>query len=295
MGRDAHSISVGNLSQRLAVPPGKDELHGLAVTLNEMLWRIESEVQRMMQFTEDASHELRTPLTLIHSAAEFSLRAKRTEQESTDAFGRILRESARTTRLIGDLLTLARTGELRLSTVGLSASIRFAAGQLADSAQAKSIEVTLDLPTEDICVTADESALGRLLLILLDNALKYTEACGRVSVTLTRKDEKACVVIADTGIGISSADLPHIWDRFWRADKVRSRNAGGTGLGLSIARAIANQHGAELSVVSTPGQGSQFTLSLRSVPAPSIELERTPCLPAPVSRKPLPINRFETR
>jgi len=273
MGRDAHQISVGNLSQRLAVPPGKDELHELAVTLNEMLGRIDGEVQRIMQFTEDASHELRTPLTLIHSAAEFSLRGKRTEQELLDALGRVLRESARTTRLIGDLLTLARTGEVRFEAVDLTALIRFAAGQLSEDAQSKRIDVSLDLPADEVYVTADESSLGRLLLILLDNALKYTEAGGRVSVMLTRHAESACVVVADTGIGISETDLPHIWDRFWRADKVRSRSAGGTGLGLAIARATANQHGAELSVESVPGQGSRFQLRLRIVPAPSTEQE----------------------
>src|SRR5215831_10683191 len=150
MGRDSHKISVGNLSQRLPVPPGKDELHELAVTLNEMLARIDGEVQRMLQFTEDASHELRTPLTLIHTAAEFSLRGKRTEQELLDALGRILRESVRTTRLIGDLLTLARAGELRFETVDLTALIRFTAGQLADYAQSKRIDVTLDLPADEV-------------------------------------------------------------------------------------------------------------------------------------------------
>jgi signal transduction histidine kinase len=273
MGRDAHKITVGNLSQRLAVPAGKDELHELAVTLNEMLGRIDGEVQRMIQFTEDASHELRAPLTLIHSAAEFSLRGKRTEQELLDALGKVLRESARTTRLIGGLLTLARTGEMRLETVDLTALIQSTAGRLADSAQARSIDVTFDLSREDVYVTADESSLGRLFLILLDNALKYTEAGGHVSIVLKRQSESACVIIADTGIGIAAMDLPKIWDRFWRADKVRSRNAGGTGLGLAIARAIANQHGAELSVESTPGHGSRFQLRLHAVPAPSTEQE----------------------
>jgi signal transduction histidine kinase len=268
IGRDAHKISAGNLSQRLAVPPGKDELHELAITLNEMLGRIDGEVQRMMQFTEDASHELRTPLTLIRSAAEFALRGKRTEQELIDALGRVLRESGRTIRLISDLLTLARAGELRFETVDLAALIRSAAGQLADAAQAKRIDLTLDLPGEDVYVRADESSLGRLLLILLDNALKYTEAGGRVSIILTRQAERACIIVADTGIGIAEKDLPYIWDRFWRADKVRSRNAGGTGLGLAIAQVTANQHGAELSVESIPGQGSRFQLRIQTADGP---------------------------
>ena len=316
MGRDAHNISVGNLSHRLAVPPGKDELHELAVTLNEMLARIDGEVQRMMQFTEDASHELRTPLTLIHSAADFSLRGKRTEQELLDALRRILRESGRTTRLIGDLLTLARAGGLRFETVDLAGLIRTTAGQLADYAQARQIGVTLDLPADPVYVMADESSLGRLLLILLDNALKYTDAGGRVSITLSpltrspspaaahresaapwiagcpavngsQQGECARVIVADTGIGIAEKDLPHIWDRFWRADKVRSRNAGGTGLGLAIARATAHQHDAELTVESSPGEGSTFQLLIPTATGPRAEpAEKSDLLARP---NPLPL------
>jgi heavy metal sensor kinase len=268
MSRDAHRISIGNLSQRLDVPAGNDEIQKLAITLNEMLGRIDGEVQRMLQFTEDASHELRTPLTLIHSAAEFSLRGKRTEGELLDALRSILRESARTARLIGDLLTLARVGELRLETVDLRALIGSTVARLADFARQKRILVTLDLPDEEVYANADESSLGRLLLILLDNALKYTDEGGRVAVVLTQQAQAASVIFADTGIGIAGKDLPHIWDRFWRADKVRSRNSGGTGLGLAIARSIANQHGAEIRVESRLGEGSRFHLHIRAVGRP---------------------------
>ena len=266
--RDARLITIGHLSRRLEVPRAKDELQRLTQTLNDMLDRIEKSVVKMVQFTADASHELRAPLTLIHTAAEYSLRRERDSEELLDAMRKISRESERTNRLVDDLLVLARadsgTDELRITPADLTAVARDAYEQVLTLAIPKGIEVSIDVPSKPVIVQGDEHALGRLLLILLDNAVKYTSAGGRIGLQVRAKESYAEVTVTDTGIGIAAEDLPHIYDRFWRADKVRSRNLGGAGLGLSIARWIVERHRGDIHVQSEVGKGSQFTVQIRS-------------------------------
>ena len=261
---DARAISVTNLSARLEVPRAKDELQRLTQTLNEMLDRIEQEVKRIVQFTADASHELRAPLTLIHTAAEFSLRRERTREELLDAMRKIVRESERTSRLVDDLLLLARadsnTHELQLGPTDVSSSARDAAELAVTLAQAKNIHVSADIPRNALMVTGNEQLLGQLWLILLDNAVKYTPAGGQVRFSMQAVNSHLETTVSDTGIGIALADLPHVYDRFWRADKVRSREMGGAGLGLSIARWIVESHRGEIEIDSEPGRGSQVTV-----------------------------------
>jgi heavy metal sensor kinase len=264
--RDARLISIRNLSRRLQVPRANDELHRLAVTLNDMLDRIDDAVKRIVQFTADASHELRAPLTLIQTAAEFSLRRERTREELVDAMRKISWESKRTSRLVDDLLLLARAGSgadgLRLAPTDLAPIARNAAEQVLTLAEPKRIEVRAEIPIQPVIVEGDEQALARVLLILLDNAVKYTNEGGRITFQVTVTDSRVEALVSDTGAGIAAADLPHIYDRFWRADKVRSRSMGGTGLGLSIARSIVERHSGEIEVQSEPGRGSQFTIRL---------------------------------
>jgi heavy metal sensor kinase len=264
--RDARLISISNLSRRLEVPRAKDELQRLTQTLNEMLDRIDKSVRRMVQFTADASHELRAPLTLIHTAAEFSLRRERKPEELLDAMRKVVRESARTASLVDNLLVLARadsgTDELRVSPVDLAALAQNVYEQVLTLAKPKRIQVSIDLAEEQVIVQGDEQALARLFLILLDNAVKYTPDGGQISFQVGSRDSQAEAIIRDTGIGIAAEDLPHIYDRFWRADKVRSRNLGGAGLGLSIALWIVQQHGGEIEAQGEIGQGSQFTVRL---------------------------------
>ena len=271
---DARAISIANLSARLRTPPANDELQRLTQTLNQMLDRIETAVKRIVQFTADASHELRAPLTLIHTAAEFSLRRERTREDLVDAMRKIVRESARTSRLVDDLLLLARsdsgTDELRLTLTDLAAIGREATDQAAILAEPKHIQVSTEIPVEPVLIHGDEQSLARLCLILLDNAVKYTNEGGRVTFAIRCADSQAEVVVADTGIGISAPDLPRIFDRFWRADKVRSRASGGAGLGLSIARLIVEHHGGEIQIASEPGQGSQVLVRLPQARQPSI-------------------------
>jgi signal transduction histidine kinase len=280
---DARRINATNLSARLVVPPAHDELRELSETLNAMLGRIDRSVSQLRQFTADASHELRAPLALIYTAAEFSLRRERPREELVDALEKILRESRHTTSLVDSLLLMARadSGEDSLQapvSVNLSALSQDTADRATELASAKDISVSTDLGSTSIIVDGDETALRRLLLILVDNAVKYTSAGGRVDVRLSAEPNAdnagnsgnaAVIRISDTGIGIAAADLPHVFDRFWRADKVRSRSAGGTGLGLAIARWIVDRHGGTIVVSSEVGQGSTFTVTLPLAPESS--------------------------
>jgi heavy metal sensor kinase len=263
---DARSITEGNLSARLAVPDSRDELQGLSETLNEMLERIERSFTRTRQFTADASHELRAPMTLIHTAAEYSLRRERSREELVDSLQKILRESQRTTAMIDDLLLLARGDAGReaasLAPIDAAPLLCSAAEQATAMAAAKDIRVSLQLEADALPARADEAELRRLLLILVDNALKYTPAGGRVTIGGRADAAGVTLSVADTGPGIASSDLPHVFERFWRADKVRSREAGGTGLGLAIAKQIADRHGAPLAVESEVGRGSVFSVRL---------------------------------
>ena len=261
---DARAITESNLSARLAVPDSRDELQQLSETLNEMLERIEQSFTRVTQFTADASHELRAPMTLIHTAAQHSLRRERSREELVESMQKILRESRRTVGLVDGLLLLARgdAGKAAPDMASLDAGpiVRDAGEQAKAIAAPNGIQVDVQVAHEPLPVTADETQLRRLLLILVDNALKFTPAGGRVTLTASCDETEVAVAVADTGVGISSSDLPHIFERFWRADRVRTRDAGGSGLGLTIAKQIADRHDARLDVQSAPGRGAVFTV-----------------------------------
>jgi len=262
----ARAITESNLSARLAVPDSRDELQQLSETLNDMLARIEQSFARTRQFTADASHELRAPITLIDTAAQYSLRRERSREELVDSMRKILRESRRMTALIDDLLLLARGDSHRaapdLELMDAAPLLSELAEQAAARAAEKNIRIALQLGNGALPVMANEMKLRRLLLILLDNAFKFTPPGGEVTLAGRLDEAEVVIRVTDTGSGISPADLPHIFERFWRADKVRSREAGGTGLGLAIAKQIADQHGAQLDVQSTVGRGSTFTVRL---------------------------------
>jgi heavy metal sensor kinase len=262
----ARSISERSLSARLAVPDSRDELQTLSETLNDMLARIEQSFLRTKQFTADASHELRAPLTLIHTAAQHALRRERSPDDLSEGMRKILREAQRTTTLIDDLLLLAR-GDAGHETAALQAMdaaplLRDTADHAAVLGASKGIDVRLEMMAESLRVNADEAQLRRLLLILVDNALKYTPSGGRVTIAASGGPTAVTISVADTGPGIADVDLPHVFERFWRADQVRSRESGGAGLGLSIARQIAERHGAILDAHSEVGQGSVFMLRM---------------------------------
>jgi heavy metal sensor kinase len=258
----ARSIGIQNLSQRLAVPTTGDELQRLSETWNDMLARLESAVKRLSQFTADASHELRTPIALIRTTAELTLRRERSPETYRGALSEIVAESERTTRLVEDLLLLARADAglpaLPLDRVELTPLVRDICEQGQVLAEARQLQISTDLPDEPVYVRANDPALRRLLLLLVDNAVKYTPAGGRITVSVGQDLAGATLAVRDTGIGIPDSALPHVFERFYRADDSRNRDAGGAGLGLSIAKWIAERHHASLEAESVLGQGSTF-------------------------------------
>jgi signal transduction histidine kinase len=267
----AHRIRAGDLSKRLPVPQSKDEIGDLAATINDMLAhleitlaRLEETLDRQRRFVADASHELRTPLTSIHSYAqmleEWALSDPRIGPESVAA---IKRESERMKGLVENLLVLARGDEgmrLHLKDNDLTEVVEEAAESARASVNGK---VHIEFPTpqqevKPVSAVFDRERLRQAISILLDNAVKYSPEGGRVTIRIAEEDGSVGVEVADTGIGIPEDQIPHVFERFYRAEEARSTE--GLGLGLSIARQIAEDHRGSIEVRSKPGEGSTFTI-----------------------------------
>lgn len=269
MGQTARTIARSrDFSRRIETPPHQDELGGLAATLNEMLTNLESAYRFQQRFVADASHELRAPLTAIQANLELLQRhPEMTEADRGEALTEAARESTRLTRMVADLLALARADAgipLRLSLVDLDAIVLEAFSSARQLARGQTLMLDSFEPVQ---VRGDEDRLKQLLLILLDNALKYTPSSGAVTVGLRCEGDEAEIVVRDTGVGIPQADLPHVLERFYRADPARSRDPGGTGLGLSIADWIVRQHGGRIAIASSIGEGSTVTVRLPAASA----------------------------
>jgi two-component system, OmpR family, heavy metal sensor histidine kinase CusS len=266
--RAAQSIGIENLSERLEVPAAGDELARLAETWNSMLARLEAAVKRLSAFTADASHELRTPITLIRATAELMLRRERSADTYREALAHIIDESDRTARLIEDLLLLARADAglpaLPLDRMELTPLVRDVCEQGQILAQERQLEISAEIPEQPVYVDANDPALRRLLLLLVDNAVKYTPAGGRITVSVSLDSSGPTVTVRDTGIGIPDSALPHVFERFYRVDESRNREAGGAGLGLAIAQWIAERHHARLEAESVLGSGSAFRVRFPS-------------------------------
>ena len=262
----AERIGVRDLSRRLEVPLAKDELRRLTEQVNAMLDRIETSVKRITQFTADASHDLRTPLALIRTNAELALRRPRSDAEYRETLARILATSEETTELIEQLLLLARAdangAQLKLEPTTLSLVLQAVAQKANVLATGKGLTFSHSVVPSTDSLLANQPALERLFLTVLDNAIKYTPPGGHVHLGLRMEDSHAIIELSDTGIGISEKDLPHVFERFYRADQVRSRETRGSGLGLSIARWIAELHRGSIELHSQPGQGTQVTIRL---------------------------------
>ena len=260
----AQSISINNLSERLKVPATGDELQRLSETWNSMLSRLESAVKRLSRFTADASHELRTPLAIIRSTAEIASRRSRSAESYRAALEQIVTDSERMTQLIEDLLFLARSDAENLSNpmrpVELGPLVAAVCSRFETLAESRTVHLTIDLPDAPVYVAGDDAALRRLVLLLVDNAVKFCRSSGRVSVSLRAgEDGRVRLAVRDCGPGIPDSEVPHIFDRFYRASGT-SEGAGGSGLGLSLAHAIAQQHRATIEVNTVPGEGSIFTV-----------------------------------
>jgi two-component system, OmpR family, sensor kinase len=264
MTRTAGAIAQSrDLSHRITEPPHRDELGRLAATFNAMLVSIETAYHAQQRFVADASHELRAPLTAIQGNLELLRRhGAMPEADRAEALAEAEREAGRMTRLVADLLVLARADAgvtLQRRPVDLDMVVldMFRTARQLAGGQTLILE-----PFEPARAMGDEDRLKQLVLILLDNALKYTPAKGSVTLGLRRYATSVEILVRDSGVGVPAADLPHVFERFYRADPARSRDPGGTGLGLPIARWIAQQHGGDVTLASEPGQGTTATIRL---------------------------------
>lgn len=262
--RTARKIEESDLSRRIEVH-SDDELGRLATTLNQMIARLEMAFTRQRQFTADASHELRTPLTVIQAESTLSLRKERQEIDYRRSLELISREVTHMSALLDKLLFLARSDsgkeQLNLEAVNLKELLTELASGTETLCQEKELQFKLG-PLENLVVKGDKVKLKQLFFNLLDNAIRYTPSGGIVSISLVRKEENAVVAIRDSGIGISEEHIPHIFERFYRVDKARSRAEGGIGLGLSICQHIAKVHGGRIEIESRVRQGSTFSVFL---------------------------------
>ena len=262
----AQGISERNLAQRLSVPVANDELRHLSETLNGMLARLDSAFTRITRFTSDASHELRTPITVIRTTAEVILERPRSVEEYEELVGQIRTESEYTSELIENLLTLARADvnptSLELSPVDAHQVVDEIASGSRALAASHDLTFSAQIDPGNVVVSAERQSLKRLLVILIDNAIKYTPAGGEVRLTLTSDSTRAVFEVKDSGIGIAKEDLPHIFERFYRASNARNSGVEGTGLGLAIAAWIATAHNGKLEVDSIPSEGTTFRMAL---------------------------------
>jgi two-component system OmpR family sensor kinase len=265
MTQAARRISGEHLDERLQEMGSGDELDRLAKTLNEMLGRLDGAFHQMRQFSADASHELQTPLTILKGEMEVALRSPRTPEEYQRVLESGLEEIDRISHLVEGLLLLARAdaGVLRLDLrpVELKELLQEIYEQMRVVAEDHSVSLQT-ASMEAVSIQGDREHLRRLLLNVVDNAIKYTPAGGRVSLSLQRDGKWALLKISDTGIGLSQEEQKRSFSRFHRATEARSRDEKGVGLGLSIARSVAETHGGRIQVESTPGQGSTFTVFL---------------------------------
>lgn len=267
LAASARSLSLSNLTGRLPIAHTGDEVQDLAETCNKLLNRLEQTAKEVARFTADASHELRSPVSYIYTLSESAIRNKDLDEESTEAFQEIARECSEATRLLDDMLTLARFDaghtNASFSRLNLAEILLDSCDKARPFAEIKQHQMFVKITDrQPIWVMGDVSGLRRLFWILLDNAIKYTPPKGSIDVTLTTMGKDAVVSVTDTGIGIPEADLPDIFRRFYRVDKARSLTEG-TGLGLSIAKWISDIHRTELSVESVEHSGTTFQISFR--------------------------------
>jgi two-component system, OmpR family, sensor kinase len=269
MARQAHRMGGANLHARLEVGAAAEELALLAAAFNELLGRLDQSFESMRRFVADASHELRTPLAIIRGEADVALAQERSPAEYRESLAVILDESRRLSRLVEDLLNLARADSGRVT---LQVHDFYFNELLADCCRslhslATRRGVTLECRTEgDVPFAGDEELLRRLAINLLDNAVRYTPAGGKVTAEVREWGQNGSsgvsLRISDTGIGIAPEARPHVFERFFRADKARSRSEGGFGLGLSIVKWIAESHRGAVELEPGPATGSTFTVRL---------------------------------
>ena len=270
LAAEARRVGIATLDHRLSTRGAGDQLDEVATAFNETLARLEGAVGEMQQFSSALAHELRTPLTALRGEIELVLRDPAADPGEVKRAASQIEEIDRLTRLINQLLTLARaeSGEIALvhQPVDLAVLARHVSEQLEPVAQARHLDLTC-VARQPVTVTGDQGWLERCLLNLLDNAIKYTPHGGHVCVCVSREGNNARVDVCDTGIGMAPDVMPRIFERFYRGDPARSPTVEGAGLGLSLVKWIVDRHHGRIEVQSGPGRGSSFAIWL---PAASV-------------------------
>ncbi len=265
IARSAEQITLHNLSERLPLTDTGDELEHLSLALNRMIGRLSEAFEQNRRFLADASHELRTPLAAWRGEMESVVELTRGLPELSDRAGSALEEVDRLAKIVDALFAISRldAGEAqqewtRFDLAPLAASTT---EQMSLLAEDKGIAVACKVQGH-VSVEGDRARIKQVVVNLLDNAIKYTPPGGSINLDVSAREDKAVIEVADTGIGIPARALPHIFERFFRVDKARSRDAGGAGLGLAIVKSICTAHGGQVSVESSESQGSRFKVEL---------------------------------
>ena len=265
MAEQARRITGSNLETRIEIDNAAEELAVLVTSFNELLSRLDQSFDTMRRFVADASHELRTPISVIRGEADVALSQERSPAEYRESLAVVLDESRRLSHLVDDLLNLARAdaGHVTLQTHDFYFNDLLAECCRSVQGLAHTRGLALEcLPGNDLQFTGDEQLLRRLIINLLDNAIRYTPPGGKVTATLQAGDHSVQLRVSDTGTGIAPTDRARIFERFYRAGEARNRQDGGFGLGLAIVRWIAESHRGTVECVSELGQGSTFTMTL---------------------------------
>ena len=265
MATKAEMITQHNLSERLPSPQTGDELERLSRSLNHMITRLDDAFLNSRRFVADASHELRTPMSVIRGELESIAQSPGLSPESTERLNSLLEEVERLSKLVERLFTLSRldAGEAQSEWIrfDLGSLVATASSQMSQLADDKSLKLVCENP-EAVFVNGDRFRLKQVVVNLLDNAIKYTPDGGSILLRVSQEADEAILEVSDTGIGIPEDALPHVFDRFFRVDRMRSRFPEGAGLGLAIVKAICSAHAGEISVTSTLGKGTSFKVRL---------------------------------
>jgi heavy metal sensor kinase len=269
--RTAQKISGGTLEERVPVKARGDEIDQLATTFNQMLDRIQTLLTEIKEMSDNIAHDLRSPITRIRGIAEITLTTGKSLNEYEAMAASTIEECDRLLDMINTMLMISKTeagvDHLAREEIDLTGVIREACELFEPTAEDSRVTLSCHVP-DGMSLVGDTRMIQRMLSNLLDNAIKYTQLGGGVTVSVSEKNHQINVSVKDTGIGISPRDLPHIFERFYRCDQSRSQT--GIGLGLSLARAIARAHGGDITATSSPNQGSTFVVTLpKSLPSQS--------------------------
>jgi heavy metal sensor kinase len=261
----AERITQHNLSGRLPVSQTGDELECLSISLNRMIVRLEDAFQNSKRFVADASHELRTPLTILRGELENLVEDRSLNAEVRERAASLFEEAVRLSRIVEQLFTLSRldAGEAQAewSRFDLAGMAKNTAEQMGLLAVDKKISIECDA-NQPVLVEGDSARLKQVVVNLLDNAIKYTPESGKIQLRVQAINGHAILEVEDNGVGIPHEALPHVFERFYRVDQIRSGDFEGAGLGLSIAKAICSAHGASIETESAVGKGSRFRVKL---------------------------------